>query len=121
MKTKFELGDFVFVIEKDNNLIRKNLICPNCNGEKVFYTKLFQKEFVCSKCDGSGKIEIIDKTWGVNNCTLKIMHIYLEDETIQYSGYSFYSEDLDFQKESDLFLTEKEAQEECDRRNKNGV
>lgn len=127
IKTKFDLGQRVYIIQKSGQLIKRD--CPACNGNGNIVN---EKNFVfhCENCQGSGitetwystnwqiayekakigrvGVELYRETF-INRGSEKNRITYMVDETGVGSG-SLWNED-------DIFATKEEALEECEKRN----
>lgn len=130
IKTKFDLGQRVYIIHKSGQLIK--VICPACSGTGDITIDNMGKtfEFICPNCQGSTIVESwFDANWQVAYEKVKIGKVqvelyretfinkgigknrvtYMVDETGIGSG-SFWNED-------EVFGTYEEALEECRKRN----
>lgn len=117
-KTKFNIGDKIFIIQS-TTYVGKNT-CTACNGTK--YINLDGDNFICPKCSGIGYIENYDKKqWRViteGECAIRpIGKINVEIEGKNIDVTYFPRRMGSFFHEENCFGTEQEAQEECDRRN----
>jgi hypothetical protein len=119
--TKYSIGDKVFPIYKNYKTHKEP--CSICEGNKSI--NLNGKEYICAKCRGQGEIyistviseieigqvgNIISVTinqWGKNEVYVE----YRVNADMKGKSFAFY-------KEEDLFLSEQEALDECNRRNK---
>lgn len=119
IETKFNIGDEVVSINR--TLIRSEKMCPLCKGEGKFVGIHNSDFFIdCPKCNGRGVVgEYGGSQWTVvGKDEVKRIH------TSSFSEPKFNVIDYDLDKtfgsayERNLFYTVKEAQEECDRRNK---
>lgn len=123
LETKFSKGDKVYRIEWKRALT----VCEVCNGEgKVILgpaSKLgSSKELKCPECNGKGKVDNKGHIWSVVKGTWEVESIficYVDEFEVSYNllqrfgqggcGTSSY--------EHSCFATEKEALDECERRN----
>jgi len=128
IKTKFNLENTVYPIKRHgyNGFIK----CKTCNGRGKVSINNTNKEFTCPDYYGiGGKKEWMPDRWVV--CTDKISSIGKIDVELYSKKYSkdnknvfrymIYSTGIGsgtLWDESDLFLTSKEANLECDNRNK---
>lgn len=129
INTKFSLNDKVFTIHKSGST--QFIKCEVCEGKGGITTE--KGRFNCESCYGNGgKREYIPEKWkiGYKNTTIGKVYIEMYNERF-YEDYPDYR-DKEFKYmieatgigsgtvwyEKDLFKTEKEAQKECDRRNK---
>ena len=121
ISTKFDLGDRVQAISFSRK--DKEVKCKVCKGKGEINIPEYGKS-ECPECYGRGIIIISEpERWFISDYThsnfeIKRISVDLyqdknEDNRIYYmsgtSGTMFY--------ECDLFLTKKEAQKECDKRN----
>lgn len=127
IKTKFDLGQRVYLIHKSGQLVKQK--CPACSGDGgiVIDTGF---SFMCSNCQGSGITETWYSTnWQIAYEKVKIGKIavelyretfinrgigknrisYMIDETGVGSGATWY--------EDEVFGTYEEAVNECEIRN----
>jgi hypothetical protein len=129
IKTKFSLEDRVFVIQKFGN--NEFVSCQCCEGTGGIVTE--KGKFTCNECHGSGgKYEWVGDKWKIAYKNTKIGKVYIE---MYYEKY--YEENPNYRNngikymvtatgigsgsiwyERDVFKTERQAQLECDRRNK---
>lgn len=120
MKTKFELEESVYFIFKSLDSTKITSICDACEG--VGTATIGHTIFNCSKCGGKGNTsKYKGYFWKSGNYVIRILSISLHEGNIEYSGDDRLDDYLDWYDEQDLFSTRKEAQEECDRRNKNEI
>lgn len=117
LKTKFKMGESVFVIIYSSK--QNTVLCDNCLGQK-------QQGWSCQKCFNRGSItEWIDHKWclydeccpgKIGKITVELYHDnkqhnkYMLDETGIGSG-TVWDEDQ-------LFRSQREAELECEKRNK---
>jgi hypothetical protein len=124
ISTKFNLDDFVWGISSYSKEIKN--VCTACNGNrKILLDSIY---YTCPKCYGSGQIiEYEPKKWNVcsefcgrigNIKTETYDNGYDHENEIRYMLSSTGVGSGTLWHEEDLFLTQKEAQEECDRRNR---
>ncbi len=130
IKTKFDLGQRVYIIHKSGQLV--NRVCKACsgNGDIIHNTQDESFKFMCPNCQGSGQleewlsdklqiayekakigrvgVELYRETF-INRGSAKNRITYMVDETGIGSG-NLWNED-------DIFATKEEALEECEKRN----
>lgn len=117
MNNKYNINSELFLIGK--RFYRKAEPCTNCDADGRLSTTS-GRIFACPECEGSGTVYKGYKRFEITNNFYEIVAILREDDEFLYTNY-FNSEDgTDWEGEKDLFLTKKEAQAECDRRN-NGI
>lgn len=130
IKTKFDLGQRVYIIHKSGQLV--NRVCKACsgNGDIVHNTQDESFKFMCPNCQGSGQLEEwLSSKWQVAYKKAKIGKVsvelyretfinkgigknnirYMMDETGVGSGNTW--------NEDNIFATQEEALEECEKRN----
>lgn len=114
IETKYKVTDRLFVISR--NLIEEK--CKICNG--IGRVLIKHKSFSCPECNGKGK-KNTEKHWEIYMSETYPEKIYIEIEEGEKPKISYvfmWSDTPDYIDEKDCFLSEKEAQAECDRRNK---
>jgi len=121
IKTKLSIGDDIFVIQENIKTVKK--VCEVCNGEKNII--LYDKKYECPECRGHGiKIEYGSRSWMVAETKYtskkdKIKRIDIEvTEAKIKTAYFPWGTSGNYFYEEDCFVTLKEAQAECERRNK---
>lgn len=111
IKTKFKLDDIVWIIDVEK--VEEN--CPICEGKG--FVDIKNETFDCPKCYTNGKIKEKDE-WFVKGqiqiTDIRVWCLYMPeiryfDETFNGNGIMVYEEEC--------FLTEAEAQKECNKRN----
>lgn len=126
INTKFNIGDKVYVIRHVEN---KRLVnCTLCKGSGVVNIYNAKREIECPDCEGvGGEYKFVDHKWIMENYfaeeILNIIARVSINNTTQIDYFlrliiagGLINKD---RSENDLFPTEKEAQTECDKRNKN--
>ena len=116
---KFEIGQEVYIVQK----AREDFICPACNGDGHIIVN--ENRFSCVSCYGTGLLhgkksyqlvgkDVIDKiktySYRLHNGTNGIKTV------VKYA----FKDGTDYT-DAKLFLTEEEANAECDRLNKKKV
>lgn len=114
IKTKFNVGDKVFVIDKN----RITMVCPECQG--IGELKFNEITYYCKECNGKGKVQSDDLKWVIREKVKEITKIDTHSDRggtdIYYKDNGFYSDFIG--EEKNCFATKEQAQAECDKRNK---
>ena len=115
IKTKFNVGDVIWIIKQDNKYIK----CPNCKGKSKELVDNI--EYFCPNCYGNGKVLSQELEWFVseNVGTITQIKTFTDEGGIDidyFGGQIFASEYLG--EEKNCFATKEKAQKECDKRNK---
>ena len=121
--TKFDLGQEINIIEKR----RTRNTCPLCSGKKVVTIVESLTSIRCPKCLGRGyTLDFVNTKWKVMEYPKIIEYIRIE-KFIDYTNsddrtiYKAMVDDENYMmEEKNMFLTQPQAQLECDRRNENG-
>lgn len=118
IKTKFGVGDKVWIIKQDYKYER----CPKCKGDSK--ELIGNIEYYCANCYGTGKVLSQELEWFVseNVGTITQIKTFIDEGGIDFDyfgGEIFASEYLG--EEKNLFPTKAEAQAECDRRNNGNI
>jgi len=113
---KFKTGDTVWPIENREN--HTHVLCKLCQGEKIVHiVEDSSRSIECIECYGRGVVLDRGKEAWYVDPSFVVHKIYAEKvgrkKSIHYSARS----SGDHTYEEDLFATEAEAQEECDKRN----
>lgn len=125
IKTKLSIGDKIFVIWRNTNTIQKT--CSVCNGSKNVF--LNDKEYECPECYGDGYKTIYEpQCWRVadgdiipvSNSKVRKINVEVIKKKVDITYYPW-GESGNYFHEKDCFATLKEAENECDKRNKEGV
>ena len=121
--TKFDLGQEINTIEKR----RLKITCSLCNGKKAVTIVESLASVSCPKCMGRGYIlDFVNSKWKIMEYPKIIEYIRIE-KFIDYTNsddrtiYKAMVDDENYMmEEKNMFLTQPQAQLECDRRNENG-
>lgn len=111
MITKYDIGDRVYMIHEKTEFIES--ICKHCDGTGFFNSpnNLYQQR--CGNCNGRGKcFEEDNPTYTVTRDMNNIDEMTIDADGVFYEEIGGYGA-----VEKDCFLTQEEAQKECDRRN----
>ena len=88
--------------------------CDICKGKREI--KLKGRLYTCPKCDGSGKMYIVNKRWRIFEGTIKAIYIN-ESGSVSYTvcekSTGCYYSSID---ESDIFINKKSALAACRKR-----
>jgi hypothetical protein len=127
IKTKFNMGDKVFPIrERKPKIFTK---CETCLGSRSITTKETSITLKCPACyGGGGSTDYGDPEWSISyesysdigKIEVTIRNDNNSEEVINKERYMIQSTGIGsgtVWDSSNLFLTEKEAQSECDKRN----
>ena len=109
IKTKFNIGDTVYVIHKDTELIE--IECDLCNGNGFVHIKENDDEIKCPNCYGTGKAHISTPMYHKDAYKVSLIFacINKDEKSISYDLVSE-KDDLDRLCVDQSFLfTEKEA------------
>lgn len=115
IKTKFNVGDKVWVINEINGYEK----CPKCRGNgKVLVGNI---DYYCKECYGEGKVLAQTVKWRANenSNTITQIRIFTDEggtDVAYYDGNIIVSDYLGAEK--NCFATKEQAQAECDKRNK---
>lgn len=115
-RTKFNVGDKVWIIQRNNYIYENCDICENTGAVKIK-----GKEFLCPECRGERK-KIYKVNWDVTEEAREIKEIIikkLENRPLKISYFCLDKSNhyiIEIHDE-DCFATKEEAQKECDKRN----
>jgi len=124
IKTKFNLNDTVYPIQLNVGEIKKT--CGTCKGNRTVKINNTERDITCTDCNGTGYNTHFEALkWGLSNHVGKIGKVSVELYSNTYPNKNEYRYMLDSTGvgsgtnwlESELFLTEQEAIEECEKRN----
>ena len=108
IETPFKIGQKVWIIDQKEAQQK----CPICDGTKqiIIKKKFF---YTCPECLGDGYVSKKCLEWYVKQFNAKIREIIINEfgERIYLVGY-------EKKHEKYIFATRKQAQQECDKRNK---
>lgn len=123
IETRFKPGDRIYTIYSRAKEVSLNAPCPTCNGTGRI--SLFGQTMPCNSSFGTGircrlgSLVSCKKAWCVDLATFFVEKISIEvDEAETHIIYEEYDcEGCNTIEEAHAFVTEEEAQAECDRRN----
>jgi hypothetical protein len=124
IKTKFNLNDTVYPIQLNIGKVKKT--CTLCNGNRTVKINNTERVITCPDCNGTGYNTHFEALkWGLSNHVGKIGKVSVELYSNTYPHKNEYRYMLDSTGvgsgtnwlETELFLTEQEAIEECEKRN----
>ena len=113
IKTKFNIKDELYV----KGVNKKEKRCNICNGTGAVLIK--KKILTCPECNGKGR-EFTKSHWEIYMSETHPTRINIDIEEGGKSTISYvfmWSDVPDYIEEKDCFLTQAEAQAECNRRN----
>jgi len=125
INTKYNLGDMVYQVMTRTEHIKVATNCPVCKDSG--FVEMMGNEYICPACNGNTyHIDYGDIEYYTNGNSGRIGKVDVDIYDREYKDHDDYEYMLDatgigsgtIYKEENLFLSKKEAQEECDVRNK---